>query len=346
MSQDLVIINPLVYPSWDDLLIPSKNASFFHSSEWARVISESYRYKPLYFARINRNKLQTLVPLMEVKSILTGKRGVSLPFTDYCESITDEGESLHEIINELIEYGKSAGWRFIELRCGNCFPEDITFYSLYYAYIMHISEDENHIFSTFRDSTRRNIRKSAREGVEVKILSSLESVKEFYRLNCMTRKEHGLPPQPYYFFKKIYQYIISKGRGFVVLASFNDEIIAGAIFFHFANKAIYKYGASNRKYINLRANNLVMWEAIKWLSRNKYNSLSFGRTDQDNEGLRRFKKGWGTTEVAIKYYKYDMSKKTFISKPTQESQVPSKIFSRMPQFLLRTTGSLLYRHIG
>lgn len=283
---------------------------------------------------------------MEVRSVLTGKRGVSLPFTDYCEPITGEGESFQELINELIIYSKRAGWKFIEMRSGNCLPEEIPFSSFFYGHTLHLSEDEEQIFSSFRESTKRNIKKSIREGVKVTIYNSLKSVTEFYRLNCMTRKEHGLPPQPFYFFKKIYDHIIANGRGIVVLASYNDINIAGSIFFYFETRAIYKYGASDENYRNLRPNNLIMWKAIKWFSQNGYKSLSFGRTDPDNEGLKRFKKGWGTTEAIIKYYKYDVVKGAFVHKSPQLSQVQKKIFSKMPQFLLRTTGSLLYRHIG
>ncbi len=149
-----------------------------------------------------------------------------------------------------------------------------------------------------------------------------------------------------YFFKKVYEHIISQNHGFVVLASYNKNVIAGAIYFHFGDRAIYKYGASDENYQNLRPNNLIMSEAIQWFSLNGYKSLSFGRTDPDNEGLRRFKKGWGTTESIIKYYKYDVVKGTFAHKSPQLTETQKKVFSKLPRFLLRATGSLLYKHIG
>ena len=37
-------------------------------------------------------------------------------------------------------------------------------------------------------------------------------------------------------------------KGFVILASHQDKVIAGAIYFHFGEKVIYKYGASNKCY--------------------------------------------------------------------------------------------------
>ena len=117
------------------------------------------------------------------------------------------------------------------------------------------------------------------------IQNTLESVKEFYKLQCITRKIHGLPPQPLYFFKKIYEHIISQKKGFVALATHNNNVIAGAVFFQFGHKAIFKYGASNPRYLYLRPNNLVMWEAIKWHCQNGIKTFDFGRTELKHKGL-------------------------------------------------------------
>ena len=185
-----------------------------------------------------------------------------------------------------------------------------------------------------------------KEGVEVKIDRSLESVKEFYRLNCMTRKEHGLPPQPFHFFKKIYDHVISKNLGMVVLASLDQENIAGAIYFHFGEKAVFKYGASDKKFQHLRANNLVMWKAIQWYSQNGYKNLCFGRTERKNQGLIQFKSGWGTTEQQINYYRYDLEKGSFVRGSSKVTGFHNKVFRNIPIPILKKIGALLYRHVG
>ena len=85
---NLDILNPLDCDGWNDLVISSGSRSFFHSSEWARVLVETYKYKPLYFALVQDDRLRLLIPFMEVSSLITGRRGVSLPFTDFCEPAT------------------------------------------------------------------------------------------------------------------------------------------------------------------------------------------------------------------------------------------------------------------
>jgi len=56
-----------------------------------RVLRETYGHVPLYAARFAGGQLEGLLPLMEVSSPFTGRRGVSLPFTDFCLSVKDGG---------------------------------------------------------------------------------------------------------------------------------------------------------------------------------------------------------------------------------------------------------------
>lgn len=341
------IINPINYPEWDSMLLSSQHDSFFHSSNWARVLHDSYKYNPLYFTLINNNKRITiLMPIVEIKSLLTGTRGTSLPFSDYSEFLGNDCLHFQDILDQIIDYGRKAGWKYIEIRGPMNLPADIPYSSYYYGHTLELSPNEADTFKLFRDSTKRNIQKGMKSGLEVRICNSVESVKQFYRLHCMTRKRHGLPPQPSYFFNNIFQHIIANNQGFVVLASYNKEVIAGAVFFHFGKTAIFKYGASKLRYHYLRPNNLVMWEAIRWCCQNGYSIFCFGRTAPENKGLLQFKSGWGTKQQILRYYKYDLNKEVYINNHYEIGDFSHKLFNKMPVPVLRMIGTLLYKHMG
>jgi len=344
MKLELEILNPLNFTDWDKLVLSTQDYSFFHSSAWAKVLYESYGYKPLYFTLINKNVLSATIPLMEARNLLTGKRGVSLPFSDYIEPIISSNIPFEDVFNYIALYGKQKKWKYSELRSDNNFLQKMTPFSYYYLHTLDLSGVEDKIFSKFRNSTKRNIRKANDSGVSVKISNSFNAIKKYYCMHCMTRKKNGLPPQPFYFFKKIYKHIISKNMGFVVLSSYCNKTIAGAVFFHYGNKAIYKYGASDKAYQSLRANNLVMWEAIKYYAKNGYTIFSFVRTNPDNKGLLQFKRGWGTKEEVIHYYKYDLTEDCFMEEQNQTKSSYS-FFKMMPLPILKLTGRLLYRHV-
>lgn len=342
----LQILNPIQYPKWDDLLLNSPGYSFFHSSAWAKVLSESYGYTPKYFAMVQEEKLLAIIPVMEVKSFLKGKKGVSLPFTDYCDPIISDGIPFQNLFEDIIELGKMCGWRSLEFRCSSNLFSWAQPSLKYLGHVLDLSQGEEKVFMNFRDSTMRNAKKALKGGVKVEIDHSLKSIKEFYKLNCLTRKEHGLPPQPFYFFKKIYDHVISKNLGMVVLAAHHNTIIAGSIYFHFGKNAVFKYGASDKTFQHLRPNNLIMLEAIRWYCKNGYRNLCFGRTEPEHRGLIQFKSGWGPNENPIHYYHYDLRKNSFIRGSSKVTGFHNKIFRNMPIPILKGIGSVLYKHTG
>jgi FemAB family. len=182
--------------------------------------------------------------------------------------------------------------------------------------------------------------------VKIKFETSLEALKEFYRLQVITRKRHGLPPQPFKFFKAIYENIIAKNLGVIVSAYCSDKIVASAIYFNFNKEAIFKFGASDEKYHHLRPNNLVMWEAIVWHKDKGCHNLNLGRTEQKNEGLLNYKRLWGGKEQLLKYHRYDTTKNSFIVKDPALANFPVLSNRFFPNFLLKIMGNMLYKHFS
>jgi lipid II:glycine glycyltransferase (peptidoglycan interpeptide bridge formation enzyme) len=202
------------------------------------------------------------------------------------------------------------------------------------------------LFDGFRDSVRRNIKKAQRESIDVRFETDMVAVRNFYRLNCLTRREHGLPPQPWTFFMNLYDLIISKGFGVVVLGFFQDRPVAANVYLYSNGGAIYKYGASDRKYQSLRASNLLMWEAIRRFAGEGCKQLCFGRTEPENDGLRQFKTGWGARERIINYYRYHPASESFLPMTRGLSRAASRLFASVPLVVSRAIGNAFYRHVG
>ena len=341
---DIRIINPIFHKNWDDLILSAEDNSFFLTAAWANVLNDSYGYKPLYFTLMDSRQLKGLIPLMEIKSILTGCRGVSLPFTDYCEPIIHNRH--HNLYNAILEYGKKSNWQYIEYRGGEKLLHDNPASANYYRHVLPLTQSKNKLKKKFRSSTRRNINKAIKNNVRIKVSKSAASLLEFYRLHCGTRKIHGIPPQPSHFFKAIYDHVVSKDRGIVLLGYSGRKLIAAAVFLHFGRKAIYKYGASDRNYLNLRANNLIMWEAIQWYAERGYETFCFGRTETENQGLLQFKNGWAAQLKKLHYYKYNLKTDAFEAAKPGVIDFHKKIFQKMPVLLLKAIGATLYRHVG
>jgi hypothetical protein len=258
-------------------------------------------------------QLEELLPIMEVSSPWTGRRGVSLPFSDFCLPLSAESyqrPALHELA---VEYGRRRGWRYLECRGSAHGWQDASPSLAFYGHVINLTCGEETLFKNLDGATRRGIRKAEGAGLQIEFGNNLDSIRAFYALHCRTRQRHGLPPQPVRFFENIARYVLEAGRGFVATALLERRPLAASIFFHHGAQALYKFGASDDAFQQLRPNNLMMWAAIKRCASHGLKSLHLGRTSLANEGLRRFKVGFGAREERIEYYKYDFPTRAFVT---------------------------------
>jgi hypothetical protein len=364
-------IDPLEDDGWDARLAVVPSSSFFHGAAWARVLHETYGFQPVYFtlshnpadsgasllpnatmaspASVPRQHplaFHALLPVMEVNSWLTGRRGVSLPFTDECAPLCADADSFRRLFQEVLEHARARAWNYLECRGGKTWFGNAPASTSFYGHQLDLDAGETALWARVGGAVRRAVRKAEQSGLTVEFSQDLDALRIFFGLLCRTRKRHGLPVQPFRFFESIQRHVLSQDQGWVVLARHGQVPVAGAVFFHFGKTVIYKFGASNEAFQHLRPNNLVMWEAIRWHARRGFGVLDFGRTSLENEGLRRFKLGWGTRERRIDYFRYDPRKAGFVTARDASSGWHNRIFKTLPIPLSRLIGAALYRHVA
>jgi hypothetical protein len=344
-SLQIGILDPVHEPAWDHVVTLHRDACCFHTSAWAKVLHQTYGHKPFYLQFSHGRRLAALVPVMEVRSPFTGRRGVCLPFSDACEPLVFDPEAIGLVRDRLVRFARERHWKHVEIRGGKSFPLAPNSTAKFYGHVLDLRSGIQELMSRFASPVRRAIRKAERSGVSAAVVRNRQAVADFYGLHVQTRRRHGLPPQPSSFFLNIYEHIIKPGLGFVVLAQGRSRPIAAAVFFRFGKNALYKYGASDKKFQELRANNLVMWQGIQFLARNGAEKLHFGRTECQNDGLRRFKLSWGAEEEIIDYFRVDPSGRKCLVAAPSDSSFHKKIFARLPLALNRLAGSMIYPHL-
>jgi len=215
----------------------------------------------------------------------------------------------------------------------------------YYGHTLDLRANAEDLLTRFKSSVRRALRKAVESGLSVQVNQTREAILEYYRLHVQTRRRHGLPPQPVSFFLNIHDELIKPGLGFVVLANSGSRIVAAAVFFHFGRKAVYKFGASDERFQKFRGNNLIMWEGIRFLAQNGAETLHFGRTSLENDGLRRFKLAWGTEEETMEYFKFDTVAEEWVTGRDSASGFHNAVFGRLPSALNCLAGAVIYPHL-
>ena len=339
------IEDPATCPGWDSLVAAHPDATFFHTASWARTIAAAYGFQCCYVTVSDGERLLGVLPLIDARSWLRGSRGVSLPCTDECSPLVSEDVSAPALFDFALAEGKRRGWKYLELRGGHHLlaglPESVS----YYGHVLPLNGSLNDIFQNCDSAVRRAVRKAERAGVSVRFSTDLEAVREYYRLHCLTRSKHGAPPQPFAFFAALHRHVLEPGNGFVALASHGARTIAGAVFCRFGRKALYKFSASDDQAQELRGSNLVIWRSLQKLVSEGAEELNFGRTSLSNEGLRRFKRGWGGQERNLRYARYSFVRQDFVACADLASGFQRRLFSLLPLFLSRWIGRALYAHM-
>jgi len=337
-------LDPCQNADWDEHLSRRPEGAFFHTRAWAQVLVGAYGHRPFYACHGTGSGAQFL-PLMEVRSALTGRRGVSIPFSDFCVPLAEGSEAAAALQRAALDLGRNRGWRYLEFR-GACNLPGATPSLEFLTHTVDLEEHHERMFQRLDPAGRRAIRKAESGGVQISYEADAAAMKVFYGLHCLTRKRHGLPPQPFRFFELIAKHVFPAGRGIVAIARLDDRPVAACVFCYQGSEAIYKFGASDFRFQQFRANNLAMWAAMKRFATLGVKRLHFGRTSLGNEGLRRFKLGFGAHESTIQYFRYDYQAGRYVKSLDRSETWINHIFNLMPAPFLRLAGHMLYPHLS
>ncbi len=332
-------------PRWMDFIQQHPAALAFHHPTWAGLLEQCYSYRAFVLAACEPDgRVAAGIPFSAVESYLTGRRWVSLPFTDYCPVLSSSEQSLKVLTGHLLSLYQSRQSPEIEVRWELPSQVGIGRFSEFVRHELLLNGSPASVYKSFSKMHQRNIRKAEAGEVVVRRSISREDLPVFYRLHLLTRQRLGVPVQPWRFFKLLWAQVIEQGLGFVLLAYKDENPVAGALFLNYKDTVIYKYGASDEKYWALRPNNLLFWTAIRWACENGYRNFDFGNSETNNHGLREFKLGWGTRETSLfrSYLGSGAGRRTSGLK----EKALSAVIRHSPALVCRVVGELMYRHYG
>ncbi|NDJ76217.1 MAG: GNAT family N-acetyltransferase [Chloroflexi bacterium] len=330
---------------WKRVSMQLASAGFFQHPNWIGLLAACYGYLPRVLAITGAGgHIIAGLPIMRVKSPLTGTRWVSLPFSDYCTPYFDSDDALEQLADALVDLQDRVECQRIELRWhyparGNMFSHT--------EYVLHrlVLQPSTHQQSqNVHRMHRQNTRNARKNGLRIERGTDLDHIRQFYRLQLETRQRKGLPPQPWRFFRLLKDYLFDSDLGFVMLAYQGDECLAGVVLFCWQGSIICKYAASQKATLSLRPNNLLFWSAICWGCENEYTTFDFGRSECSNTGLREFKGRWGATEIPLLYTTY--SPHHTADSNARLMDVAQVVCRRSPRWLRRTVGEYFYGHFG
>ncbi len=174
---------------------------------------------------------------------------------------------------------------------------------------------EDDLMKSFSSKTRYNIRLAGRNGVTVKEDDGDDAFDKYLELTRETVSRQGFYAHTEKYHRLMWSILKKAGIAHLMTATYQGEIITTWILFKWKNFLYYPYGASTEKHKNVMANNLMMWEAIKFGKKNKLSTFDlWGR--EEGKGFTKFKEGYnpkvieflGTWDLIVNKPAYNLYK--------------------------------------
>lgn len=327
-------------PRWAAFVSSRSEATPFHQPVWAVFLSEAYSFDAFVIALERDDIVTDGIPVLEVRDLLGRRRWVSLPFTDECGPL---GDSVAELTAAVDTARRAAGVDSHEVRAG--LPAGIA-HPYAVSHQLTLGDDVESLMRSYRGSVRQGIRVATKEGVVVReATQSRDLTHTFYRLHVATRRRLGVPVQRRRYFRLLWDRVLSPGNGFALIAERDGVPLAAAVFLRSNGVVLYKYGASDARHWRLRANSALFHEAISRAVAEGIRVFDWGRTDTEDEGLRRFKASWGSSEHELMYTTLGAQAPASVG-GGRGTALSRAVIRRSPSAVGRLAGALLYRYAG
>lgn len=236
-----------------------------------------------------------------------------IPFTKYKIGIFEKGpEPTRDQLSELRALGKKNNLIFIKLEPNiskspkliklmeeNGAVRGKTLFTPSTFWI-DLTPSEKELMESFSSKTRYNIRVAQRKGVMVKEdptslklrgASNSPGFKRYLELTQETVGRQGFFAHSEKYHKLMWEILNKAGVAHLITATYKGEIITTWILFEWRDFLYYPYGASTQEHKNVMANNLMMWEAIKFGKKNNLKTFDlWGR--EEGKGFTKFKEGY------------------------------------------------------
>lgn len=324
-------------------------SSVFHTSAWLEALERTFNYEPIAFTTSPPEApLKNAVVFCRVDSWLTGRRLVSLPFSDHCDPLVDDDSELNALVSTALAVEKVS---YIEIRPKHSFPPIETQSCPAHSYCFHEIDLSQDLAATFRafhkSSVQRKIRRAEREDLTYEEGRSKSLLGSFFGLMLLTRRRHQIPPHPRQWFKNL---IDGFGDALRIHVAMNDKRpVAAILTLRHKDKLVYKYGCSDAQFHHLGGMHLLFWKAIQEAKREGVSVFDLGRSEWTHPGLMTFKNRLGGTPSVLKYLRFSQSGLSAGPNATGaawKERMAHRVFSCLPDRMLSAAGDILYRHIG
>jgi FemAB-related protein (PEP-CTERM system-associated) len=282
--------------AWDRFVRSAPDGTVFHLSAWKRVVQDIFRYAPHYLVAVERGDIRAVLPLFEVRGLLSGRALVSVPCGVYGGLCGGDGEGRRALIEEAVRTRTRLRARFVELRNLHAPEEGLPTKSLYTVFSRPIEADPEANLAAIPRKQRRMVRQGMKNDLEPR--RGWEALDAFYSIYLANRRRLGSPP----YSKRLFEAIRDRfGTDAELLTIWHEgRPMSGVISLFYADRVMPYYGAARPAAFSLAVNDFMYWELMRKAAADGYRVFDFGRS-REGSGSYDFKRHWGFEPAPLAY---------------------------------------------
>ncbi|MCD4777150.1 MAG: GNAT family N-acetyltransferase [Candidatus Aegiribacteria sp.] len=307
-------IEPGERKRWTDFILRSNNGTVFHLPDFLDYHPEG-RFRNHHLISESKNGIVSVIPgaLTERED---GTWFRSYPGASYGGPVFNDSlglSKIERIIDELISYCRSQGFRGIEMTPPPMIyyrrPNNYLEFSLVkrgFKYrkreltaVIDLSRLGEELRLGFRSSALRGVRKAVKSGVEVEENSDFSLF--YHVLESNLQQRHGVKPTHTLEELENLRNLLGKDRIRQFIATLDGEVLAGMVMFHCNPRVTLAFYISHdQEHQVLRPVNLVYMEVIRWAKQMGYHYMDLGTFTLNmevNYGLCRFKESFSARGI-------------------------------------------------
>ena len=306
-AEELVRIN-CRNPDWQDFLLQTQH-TIFHTPLWQEVVSQAYKAESAIYAYYKKGKIRLAV----VGFIFDWKICRVFFASLFDGGIVGDTGFMPELISLLtasLKKDKIDKIRIMQTYSAHF--SDIPSFKKTEA-SQHIvkldSVDENMLWDRlYRNRVRKAVQQARYKGVKIKEVKTKQDIRLLYKLNLQTiKRNHAFSAFTKVILMDFYNKFLRSGQGKAWLAEKDNVCIAGLLVVYSNNASHGMVGGSLDAYFNLRANDLLLHEAMVDTIRNKKHYFDFMLSAKDKKNLQFFKDKFGGEEYPACFYEKNIT---------------------------------------
>jgi hypothetical protein len=290
--------------SINEVLIKSPNATVFHTVEWNQLLAHELGLQNVTLLATMGERpvgLYTFYPLREHRCLSPAVHSFSV----YGGPIATSGSP--EVVAALLRESERLH-RFAVFQIWTPPNYDISpfarlgySHSQMYAPFVDLQATEEELWAKLHRKKRGAIRKAIKSGVLV-VDGDTSSLDEYYEMAVGTLGGAQIEALPKGFYRQVLERLAPKGMARLLLARYNGKMIAGGIWLFYEDTAYDWDMGWRRDTQDIPANDVLVWEVIKWASKHGYRCCDLLGLDPDHlPGIARWKMRFGADMIPRHY---------------------------------------------